>query len=207
MNARKTFGTRLALPAMLLALCSACGEGTPTAPASGLAPASTRISAGIVEAGTELPFDLDATAVIVRQDPAPGFGPPEFGRSDFDGRCTVPSDLLLGFALDGEATYLGGFAGTVEHCTRIDFQTGGITIDDGVMILAAANGDELHATYGGESTPTGTEEHMVFDGGTGRFASASGEAIGRPACDQAAGTCVFTLEGVITFDASDTGGQ
>lgn len=152
----------------------------------------------------DVPFQLDASAVLLGQVFAPDFGPPLFGRSTFEGRCSQPADFLIRFGLEGEATHLGRFSGKAEHCTMIDFATGAGREFDGEMVLVAANGDELWDSYETplDSDPPGTERH-VFVGGTGRFVAASGGGAGDAACDRATGTCVFWLAGSISYDASD----
>lgn len=202
MNARKSLLT-YAMPLLVLPL-SGCEEVAPTGLADHPAPALARVSARHGEPGEELPLHIEANAVLLEQNLAPDFGPPMLGRSEFDGRCSRPSDFVLRLRLDGQATHLGRFTGTVEHCTQLDFSTGHTTTSDGAMVFTAANGDELWGTYDGETGVSGlVEEHMVFNGGTGRFASASGGGLGLPDCDQAAGVCTFVLDGVIAYDASD----
>jgi hypothetical protein len=79
----------------------------------------------------------------------------------------------------GPASHLGLTSWNSEHCLEA-----GSEIVDGVLVLTAANGDEVHATYtgkagdfpaqvGGLITVTGT---IVISGGTGRFENASGTA-------------------------------
>lgn len=150
----------------------------------------------------ELPFRLSGSAVLVSQDLAPGFGPPTFGRSDFDGRCSVPSDFVLTFHMEGRATHLGRYTADVQHCTQIDFASGADTQTDGVMTLTAADGDELWDRYEQTTPVDGIPEVHEFVGGTGRFSGAGGGGLGHPECDRAAGTCVFELVGTISFDPS-----
>ena len=77
----------------------------------------------------------------------------------------------------GTATHLGLTALHSEHCVT---PTGGM---EGTMVLTDANGDEIHATYSGNSTAPGAigepihvTASVVIAGGTGRFANASGQA-------------------------------
>lgn len=186
------------LGAVLLTLVvGGCADAGPTAPP----PAAETF---VVAAGLQLerPFQLRGDAVLLAQQLAPDFGPPLFGKSDFGGRCTVPSDFVVSFAIEGNATRMGRFTAIAEHCSVIDFASGGSAIHDGVMVITAANGDELWSNYerptAGESTP---EDH-VFVGGTGRFTAASGGGLGHPDCDRSTGTCTFELEGEIVYDAS-----
>jgi hypothetical protein len=193
------------LPIMAVTLLAAgCGEGMPTEPIHEVHPTLDAIGEDPSRALTELPFKLDAEATLVSQVFAPGFGPPDFGKDDFGGRCSAPSDFLIRFSLDAEATHLGALTGVAEHCTRIDFMTGHIAIIDGELTLTAANGDEMWDRYSGEGgAATATIETHVFVGGTGRFVGATGGGSGHPDCDPATGACVLTLEGTIVYDASD----
>lgn len=205
MYARNALRPRHLLPFVAVLMLAGCDRPAPTALA---APGSdrARVSADHAANDGALPLRARADAVLLAQVYAPDFGPPLFGRSDFDGRCSVPSDFTLRLQLEGRATYLGAFTGTVEHCTQaIDPQAGLFTTSDGILTFTAANGDELRGTYAGTPAPDGgTNEMIVFAGGTGRFASASGEGIGHAVCDRQAGTCAFELDGMIAFDASDT---
>ena len=153
-------------------------------------------------ASEPLPLRMTGIGLLRGQDFAPGFGPPDFGKSDFGGRCSVPSDFVIRFSLDGEGAHLGSYAADLEHCTHIDWATGFSTLLDGVVTITAANGDELWGRYE-RSGGSGTPEHYLFNGGTGRFADASGEGMALVACDRATGTCEFQLEGWILYDASD----
>lgn len=188
--------------ALLAVLTVSCDGPDPTAPAPAAEVAG--VSAPPSALQVERPFHLDADAVLFGMQPAPDFGPPLFGKSDFDGRCSVPSDLLLSFSLEGRATRLGWFTGIAEHCSKIDFAAGRTSIiTDGEMILTAANGDELWSSYVRFGEGEGVPEEHTFVGGTGRFAGASGEGLGHPDCNRETGTCTFTLDGVIHYDASD----
>ncbi|HSM36729.1 MAG TPA: hypothetical protein VK837_10070 [Longimicrobiales bacterium] len=186
------------VPTLLALMATACDAPDPTAPL-----ATDRGRFAPAQAQVARPFRLRADAALLAVDFAPDFGPPLFGKSDFGGRCSMPSDFVVSFALEGQATHLGRFAGVAEHCSQIDFATGNTSvISDGELILTAANGDELWTNYVrfglGEEVP---EDH-VFVGGTGRFAGASGGGPGRPDCDRATGLCTFTLDGVIAYAAS-----
>ena len=183
-----------------------CEADTATGLADTPAPAMAHVSTDGARGAAAVPFHFRSRATLLGQQPAPDFEPPEsFGTSDFGGRCSVPSHFVLRLALIGEATHLGRFTGTVEHCTQIDLSTGAAATSDGRISLRAANGDELLGTYFGVPTPAGVEEHVTFTSGTGRFSNAAGGAVGVAVCDQSAGTCVFDLDGVITArGASDS---
>jgi hypothetical protein len=52
--------------------------------------------------------------------------------------------------------------------------------------------------------PEGAFDEMIdFDGGTGRFEDATGEALGRAICNRAEGTCEYDARGTLVYDASD----
>lgn len=202
--------TAIACGLSLLAV--SCGHDAatgPDAPSSDTAERDVAVAASPVDLRStegQLPMHVTASAVVLQQDFAPGFGPPTFGRSTFGGRCSTPSDFLIRFRLDGTATPLGQFTAIAEHCSVIDFLAGTGTETDGVAVFTAANGDELIDNYEGTNAPgQGFEEQHTFVGGTGRFANAAGGGVGRGICDRQAGTCVFSLDGTIDYDASDRG--
>lgn len=140
---------------------------------------------------------------------APGF---PVARDLFDGRCSVPSDWVVEFTVSGVISHLGNVTAVLEHCSQIDFQTGNATYGDGVVTIVAANGDELWATYDdGTSGPLSAAEvwwqdTFTLTGGTGRFEHASGGGTEW-------GTALLatfaipgmSLEGMISYDASDSG--
>lgn len=193
-----------ALPAIAMALfAGGCDQPPPTDAVDEASAAMGPVTASPVRAGQKAPFRVSGIATLVRQELAPQFGPPRFGKSTFGDRCSIPSDYIIRFSLEGQATHLGRFASTAEHCSLIDFPTGATSIHDGILTLTAADGDELWDRYEGQVAPTdAAAEIHTFVGGTGRFAGASGRGMSHVDCDRAAGTCVFELEGVLRFDAS-----
>jgi hypothetical protein len=162
----------------------------------------------LTAAQVPVPHSMELTGVGVFQGQtlAPDFGPPAFGRSLFDGRCTVPSDVVISFTLSGQASHLGTYTAALEHCLQVDFATGLSAISDGVATFTAANGDELWDRYQRVvpgSGSRGDPESHVFVGGTGRFEAASGEAWLIARCDRSSGLCDVELQGELTYDASD----
>jgi hypothetical protein len=80
----------------------------------------------------------------------------------------------------GHASHLGRVTATSTEVLDFTASPGRLTVRDGRLVMVAANGDELHWSYGGggalpdasgTSAITGT---FVITGGTGRFATASG---------------------------------
>lgn len=196
----RTIVRGLAAPTFLILLGTGCGESL-SEPLVGpeTAPSMSRVSA---DAGH--PFRLSGRATLIAQNLAPGF-PDE--ASDFDGRCSVPSHFTISFSVIAEATHLGRLEGHFEHCSQIDFETGGPVLSDGMATLTAANGDELELRYRTADDPVGDfDELIVFDGGTGRFQAATGQALGNSVCDRAAGTCMLEAHGTLVYDASDRRG-
>jgi len=127
-------------------------------------PVTTVKIAGVIQGGTA--YTLQA---------GPNVG---VDKSTFNGRCSVPSSLLIGFKGTGLFTELGTVSLEGWHCTLLNVpaQTG--TYRDGTMTLKATGGDSLTFTHTGEFrivdnvtylTSTGT-----ITGGTGRFRGATG---------------------------------
>jgi hypothetical protein len=84
----------------------------------------------------------------------------------------VGRDLLqLTITGTGQATHLGQFNGTETVVLNLGSGTFA-----GTRVFTAANGDQLYADVNGAFTsPTTAEGTLTFTGGTGRFASASGQ--------------------------------
>ena len=101
----------------------------------------------------------------------------------------------------GHTTHLGPVSAEATQCTST--ATGEVI--NGEATFFAANGDELYATYsGGPGSTAPVEVIQVFNGGTGRFANATGQATewAYPN-DPEAGLVWGVMEGTITYDASD----
>lgn len=111
------------------------------------------------------------------------------------------ADFVASFTGYGRATHLGTFTWTSSHCTDIDAGVYG----DGHMVLVAANGDELHATYGdgvvlGGPPVAPIMDHATFvDGGTGRFAHASGGTIEVGVFDYITGQVHLDFTGTVDY--------
>lgn len=151
-----------------------------------------------------VPFNGVIKGIFTSLDYAPGF-PTE--RSDFGGRCSVPSDAIFSFIATGQGTHVGLFTGGGTDCGRIDLATG-IVQYDGTGTWTAANGDTWSSVYLGTAFPDGsnTEEFTVV-GGTGRFEGATGHGRSTATSNMAATppSLVGTWEGWISYDASKQG--
>jgi hypothetical protein len=83
-----------------------------------------------------------------------------------------PTGVSITAEGSGYATHLGKFTRT--ETILLDPATGGLT---GSIDFIAADGSELHCEFTGGFTGAGTAAGTyTFDGGTGRFENASGEA-------------------------------
>ena len=78
----------------------------------------------------------------------------------------------------GEEAELGSFQATARHCN--DLEAGEVL--DGQLVITTAEGDEVYGTYSGAITTVNPDGSMdvqlvqTYEGGTGRFADAVGEA-------------------------------
>ncbi len=105
---------------------------------------------------------------------------------------------------EGTGTHLGSYTVDLSFCSR----AGGI-LDDGRGAFVAANGDLLRFTFHGTSTfnPPFTlsfTSYNDFGGGTGRFGSATGQAVVTGTLDVRTGTGDGRYEGVISSVGSST---
>jgi hypothetical protein len=95
---------------------------------------------------------------------------------DYDADGLGPWDLVTISDAIGVVDHLGV---TVMHTEQRPWADGSAT--DGQVTITAANGDEIHGTYVGVTLPAPEPGHLIgkatfiIDGGTGRFAHASGE--------------------------------
>jgi len=119
-----------------------------------------------------------------------------------DQRC--PGALTLGFAVSGNATHLGAFAGTGTNCTEFTLATEAVDIWDGAVTLEAADGSTLTTSYeGGQGAPAAgvasfAHTHAVT-GGTGRFEGAAGELTVSGSIDFASLTISGTVSGWLSY--------
>lgn len=108
----------------------------------------------------------------------------------------------------GNLTHLGMTHASGDHCSYSadgtpDTQDG--TFGEGQLTLISANGDVLHSTHtdGVSISPppvVGFQASLTFvDGGTGRFATASGAGIVNGVADLVSGELSLQLDGVISY--------
>lgn len=172
----------LATPAALLALALAgCADSLPTHPTS---------------AGTAFARDRSGALAVARPisgrcelTVAPLPSAPPIVRQRDTGSCQL--------------SHLGrtGYEGVLE----LDLVAG---TQRGERTLTTANGDVLRMLSVGTSTPRGPGlvdfvATLTFVGGTGRFANATGQARAEGTANLVTRTTVVTLDGWITYDASD----
>ncbi|MBV8266873.1 MAG: hypothetical protein JO252_11150 [Planctomycetaceae bacterium] len=81
----------------------------------------------------------------------------------------------------GRFSHLGQSTIQAHEIDTINLDTGFAVVTDGSAILTAANGDQLFLDYGGRGVPNGVgfddTYHFTVDGGTGRFAEATGGGV------------------------------
>ena len=122
---------------------------------------------------------------------------------DFPGSCS-PLNTVLHAEFPGviEGDHIG--SGTIFSTSEIDFGQGVPFIQTGRGVITAANGDELNWDFAGVAFPTGPDDvifngNFTFEGGTGRFANATGGGTYTGSANTAGpGAGQFDLDGVIS---------
>lgn len=143
-------------------------------------------------AGQILPFNMDPEYLEDRCANAP------------DGKAAWAVASFEGW---GQATHMGRSHVYAEHCSYYRLDNGQMdgTYGQGEITVTAANNDVLLATYdNGISYPVGSDiefldDFTVVDGGTGRFAFASGFGIDTGSVNFNDFTFVFEVSGVISY--------
>ena len=144
------------------------------------------IAAARVDGAVQTPFEAALHTALA------GFAP--------DPRCGAPPVFLNTQVGEGEATHLGRFTIEITFCVdATDLLDDGTLTEgesapyfDGIGVLVAANGDELHMEIAeGVVLPSPDTEFdfefhdpFAFVGGTGRLAGASGEGMMNSVVDQ-----------------------
>jgi hypothetical protein len=117
----------------------------------------------------------------------------------FGGRCSVPSQWISTSTGTGTISHLGRVTWTTSHC----YQLFDGTFGDAALVVTAANGDHLYATYDGVMTGDTTfAETVIVTGGTGRLAGATGTIDETGWFDPITGYMEVTGIGSIVYDAS-----
>ena len=174
-----------------------------------VAPMAAPVTATNGRLDSALPYRATYVISATGMEMAPGY-PNE--RSDFGGRCSVPSDWVISFTGSGNASHLGTLAFSSSHCTQMGEV---ITTSDGHAELVAADGDVLRYDYGNarfwfldEATACALID-ATFVGGTGRFVGATGSAEESSCFALAGGPMVVDMRidvvGTLAYDASDSG--
>lgn len=137
------------------------------------------------------PFNMDEAYLATRCANTP------------DGKVTWAVASFEGW---GNATHMGRSRVYAEHCSYRPFDgPPDGTYGQGEIIVTAANNDVLLATYdNGISYPVGSgveflDDFTVVDGGTGRFAFASGFGIDTGSVNFGDSTFIFEVSGVISY--------
>jgi acyl-coenzyme A thioesterase PaaI-like protein len=132
------------------------------------------------------------------------------------GSCTVTSVELISFVppilqqrstAECRVSHLG-----LMHLVTMQTINVGTGAQVGTSELTAANGDLLYVSSQGTSTPTGPTTiafggTTTINGGTGRFAEATGILSVDGWADNSASTGAFTYDGWISYEASARGNR
>lgn len=149
---------RVAVAAACIVLLAGCQQVGPGTNSPGVtAPSSVALKA------VDVPFSGEVTGGVV------------FGANIQN----CPAGFTGVITAAGTALHMGNVTIHTEQC--INPLTG--VIDGRVLVLTAANGDELHGTFAGQSEASGeigdqfqAYVTFTFKGGTGRFTNATGTA-------------------------------
>jgi hypothetical protein len=145
----------------------------------------------VVSAGEQVPFkgSLEGTVSIT----------PIVGDPDFDVHVEIDAA--------GKATHLGDFSVSVPH--DVDRRPPpNASFAAGQYLFTAANGDEVHAEFTGDSMLIAPgvlfiTETATIIGGTGRFVGATGSFTCERLFDTVAGTTIGSFKGTISSPGAD----
>jgi hypothetical protein len=176
-------------PTVLLALVlAACASEAPTAPITATPALARNVTMGQT-ALTPRPFTGQCETTF---GPLPRPLPPTY-RQVATGTCQLSELGRTTLLLVQDINFAAGTQTSVE------------------VTYTSANGDVLRAMNVGTSTRSGAgvsfEATVTFMGGTGRFAHATGQAHARGTADFVANTSAYTIDGTISYDASDRSGS
>ena len=107
----------------------------------------------------------------------------------------------------GTVLHLGTATVAVTPCTFVDMATGTGSFGPGTIVLTAANGDELHLVHRGTFRivmgPDGPSSSFdltwTADGGTGRFAGATGSGTAHGSSILSMGITTASYQGEIAY--------
>lgn len=171
-------------PVLLALTLAACAGDTLTAPVHP-APALSRNSTTGHAALKQVPITGQCETTFA---PIPRPLPPVY-RQVATGTCQLSHLGRTTLLLVQDINFAAGTQTTVE------------------VTYTAANGDVLRAMNVGTSRRSGAgvsfEATVTFVGGTGRFAHATGQAHAVGTADFVASTSAYTLNGSLSYDASD----
>ena len=207
----------------LAILLSACAADDPVS-----LTADALTSDAMVESGTTASMSgkMVTRSIKGSVDPATvlSTGPQFCGPPDFcSDRCpnTDTPTWVIQFSGQGQATHLGKFVASAEHCSVVTFDPDTMipvsaVYGDGEFEVVAANGDRFSGIYGryGEGgdgasatvAPGVGDFHdmLVVMSGTGRFANASGMIQEDGLFSVATGAIThWTMHGELSYAASD----
>ena len=118
--------------------------------------------------------------------------------------AACPTTLLQGTTVaSGKATHMGSVSLRSTDCVVVE--SGQFTFTDGRLVLTAANGDQIIATYSGMLLPSA--ELPVYSlsgsytviGGTGRFEGATGAGTLQGSSNIVTGRGGYTATGFISY--------
>ena len=103
--------------------------------------------------------------------------------------------------------HLGRSSVAVTHCTFVDMESGTGTFGPGTITITAANGDKLRLVHRGTFRLAMTADGLtsafdmtwVVDGGTGRFASATGSGTTHGSSLLSSGITTASYQGEIAY--------
>jgi hypothetical protein len=179
------------VPAALLVLALAgCSGSAPTAPTA--FPAATTSAVQTVETGP---------AAHESAQPRPIQGECEAGNAE----PPVVAFPLMSFVAVGTCQFSHLGQATLRTVGERNLLTG---VQVAEATLTAANGEQLHLTSAGTGVPTGPTTisftgTATIIGGTGRFASSTGEMAVEGTSDSTTGVTQLSYDGWITYKASD----
>ncbi|MEJ2542335.1 MAG: hypothetical protein P8188_20630 [Gemmatimonadota bacterium] len=180
--------------ALLVGGLASCGDVDPLTPDAPGISTQTR-----VQSANEVQTSPNATMVPIHGEAAiavdltAGFIP-----CVLEGTDIVVAEFPARFRSEGQFSHLGRTTSVIDllTCTA---GTDGSVFGPGEAVHTAANGDQLHAEWTGRFQPDGSSElWIVFSGGTGRFAGATGGGAGGGSSDPATFAGSWWFDGMLS---------